>query len=231
MQYHKYPSTEGLTWKPGTNRITAHTDESLITLLHTCPGSPVKPLPLRSAVVGDHVQATCDAGPDYTMMRMQCVCKEAGHDAGSDQAGELHVAGLSAAARQLIACLATCLRSAACWDGMLASTTLRLCSGLPCCICHRGHAGSVGLELAAGKDGKAVAGLESGYHTVTDWVACPHIPGTIVVNVGDPLQMLSDGLLKSNYHRWVDIWCWQTSLALTLCLAHGQFHATSKITC
>ncbi|KAK9800222.1 hypothetical protein WJX73_000265 [Symbiochloris irregularis] len=39
LQYHKYPSTEGLKWKPGTNRITAHTDESLITLLHIGPGS------------------------------------------------------------------------------------------------------------------------------------------------------------------------------------------------
>ena len=42
LQYHKYPTTEGLTWKSGTNRITAHTDESLITLLYPSPG----PLPL-----------------------------------------------------------------------------------------------------------------------------------------------------------------------------------------
>lgn len=39
LQYHKYPSTDGLTWKAGTNRITAHTDESLITLLHPSPST------------------------------------------------------------------------------------------------------------------------------------------------------------------------------------------------
>ncbi len=33
------------------------------------------------------------------------------------------------------------------------------------------------------------------------WHPCPHIPGTIVVNVGDSLQAWSDGVLKSNYHR------------------------------
>jgi hypothetical protein len=35
---HKYPSLEGETWKDGINRITAHTDESLMTLLFTSPG-------------------------------------------------------------------------------------------------------------------------------------------------------------------------------------------------
>lgn len=33
------------------------------------------------------------------------------------------------------------------------------------------------------------------------WHPCPHIPGCIVVNVGDSLQAWSDGILKSNYHR------------------------------
>ena len=40
LQYHKYPSVEGMRWKSGTNRITAHTDESLITLLYTSPSEP-----------------------------------------------------------------------------------------------------------------------------------------------------------------------------------------------
>lgn len=62
-------------------------------------------------------------------------------------------------------------------------------------------AGSVGLELAAGKDGKAVVGQASGYHKVDKWVPCPPIPGTIVVNIGDPLQLWSGGKLRSNYHR------------------------------
>ncbi|CAL5228586.1 g11746 [Coccomyxa viridis] len=60
--------------------------------------------------------------------------------------------------------------------------------------------GSVGLELAAGKDGKAV-GSEVGQYTVEGWTDCPPKPGCITVNVGDPLQFWSDGLLKSNYHR------------------------------
>ena len=33
----QYPKCDGLTWKEGTNRITAHTDESLMTLLFTSP--------------------------------------------------------------------------------------------------------------------------------------------------------------------------------------------------
>ena len=36
---------------------------------------------------------------------------------------------------------------------------------------------------------------------VESWQPCPHIPGCIVVNVGDSLQAWSDGILKSNYHR------------------------------
>ena len=36
---------------------------------------------------------------------------------------------------------------------------------------------------------------------VESWHPCPHIPGCIVVNVGDSLQAWSDGVLKSNYHR------------------------------
>ncbi|KAK9851352.1 hypothetical protein WJX84_007124, partial [Apatococcus fuscideae] len=98
LQYHKYPSLEGIKWKPGTNRITAHTDESLITLLYTSPSS-------------------------------------------------------------------------------------------------------VGLELAAGSDGAAVEGVSDGLHKVENWTQCPPLPGCITVNIGDPLQLWSDGLLKSNFHR------------------------------
>ncbi len=36
---------------------------------------------------------------------------------------------------------------------------------------------------------------------VESWHPCPHIPGCIVVNVGDSLQAWSDGVLKSNFHR------------------------------
>jgi hypothetical protein len=35
----QYPACDGLKWKEGTNRITAHTDESLMTLLFTSPSA------------------------------------------------------------------------------------------------------------------------------------------------------------------------------------------------
>ena len=35
------PACDGLKWKDGTNRITAHTDESLMTLLFTSPSEPL----------------------------------------------------------------------------------------------------------------------------------------------------------------------------------------------
>jgi type III secretory pathway component EscS len=37
--YGQYPPVDGLKCKPGVNRITAHTDESLITLLLTSSGA------------------------------------------------------------------------------------------------------------------------------------------------------------------------------------------------
>ena len=40
-----YPKTEGITWKPDTNRITPHTDETLVTLLFTSPGALHSRLP------------------------------------------------------------------------------------------------------------------------------------------------------------------------------------------
>ncbi len=36
---------------------------------------------------------------------------------------------------------------------------------------------------------------------VESWNPCPPLPGCISVNIGDPLQFWSDGVLKSNYHR------------------------------
>ena len=40
-----------------------------------------------------------------------------------------------------------------------------------------------------------------GMAQVEAWHPCPHLPGCITVNVGDSLQLWSDGVLKSNYHR------------------------------
>ena len=39
MQYHKYHGTQGVQWKEGINRVTAHTDESLMTLLLNSPSA------------------------------------------------------------------------------------------------------------------------------------------------------------------------------------------------
>ena len=52
LQYHKYPSLEGTDredWKEGVNRITAHTDESLMTLLLTSPGAHTRRLLLTES--------------------------------------------------------------------------------------------------------------------------------------------------------------------------------------
>lgn len=48
LQYHKYPSLDGTDrkdWAQGVNRITAHTDESLMTLLFNSPGGHMLQLP------------------------------------------------------------------------------------------------------------------------------------------------------------------------------------------
>lgn len=34
-----YPKTAGTEWKADTNRISPHTDETLVTLLFTSPGA------------------------------------------------------------------------------------------------------------------------------------------------------------------------------------------------
>ena len=43
--------------------------------------------------------------------------------------------------------------------------------------------------------------MQTPYVQVKNWTDCPPKPNCITVNVGDPLQFWSDGLLKSNYHR------------------------------
>ena len=42
-----YPATEGHEFKPGAARITAHTDETLITLVLTSPGDTCSPATIR----------------------------------------------------------------------------------------------------------------------------------------------------------------------------------------
>ena len=53
---------------------------------------------------------------------------------------------------------------------------------------------------------KDIAGLEvqaSRTHKDVPWVAAPVIPNTILINIGDHLQMWTNGLLKSTMHRVV----------------------------
>lgn len=38
-------------------------------------------------------------------------------------------------------------------------------------------AGSVGLEVAAGRHGQAVGGDQSGLYKIDDWMPCPQLPG------------------------------------------------------
>lgn len=42
---------------------------------------------------------------------------------------------------------------------------------------------------------------DSGFNKVGDWVEIPPIPGALVINVGDTLQILSNGRYKSAEHR------------------------------
>ncbi|KAF9898785.1 hypothetical protein BX616_003617, partial [Lobosporangium transversale] len=51
---------------------------------------------------------------------------------------------------------------------------------------------------------KDVGGLEiqaSRTHKDVPWIPAPVIPGAILVNIGDHLQMWTNGLLKSTKHR------------------------------
>ncbi|KAF9896363.1 hypothetical protein BX616_007617, partial [Lobosporangium transversale] len=51
---------------------------------------------------------------------------------------------------------------------------------------------------------KDTAGLEvqaSRIHKDVPWIAAPVIPNTILINIGDHLQMWTNGLLKSTMHR------------------------------
>ena len=58
------------------------------------------------------------------------------------------------------------------------------------------------MSKACHRKGKLVPALIAELTAqVESWHPCPHIPGCIVVNVGDSLQAWSDGILKSNYHR------------------------------
>lgn len=53
---------------------------------------------------------------------------------------------------------------------------------------------------------KDIAGLEvqaSRIHKDVPWIAAPVIPDTILINIGDHLQMWTNGLLKSTMHRVV----------------------------
>lgn len=45
-----------------------------------------------------------------------------------------------------------------------------------------------------------VGGLEV-RNAAGDWIRAPHIPGTFVINLGDMVPILTNGLYNSNYHR------------------------------
>ncbi|KAG0243749.1 hypothetical protein B0O80DRAFT_451141 [Mortierella sp. GBAus27b] len=93
------------------------------------------------------------------------------------------------------------------WDER-SGTTLRFLhypqqSGDPATPLAGSHTDYGSITLLMQKD---IAGLEvqaSRVHKDVPWVAAPVIPETILINIGDHLQMWSNGLLKSTMHRVV----------------------------
>ena len=49
--------------------------------------------------------------------------------------------------------------------------------------------------------GQRVTGRGACAWQVDRWVRCDPVPGALVVNVGDLLEIWSDGRVRSNYHR------------------------------
>ncbi|KAG0347322.1 hypothetical protein BG004_007979 [Podila humilis] len=87
-----------------------------------------------------------------------------------------------------------------------AGTTLRFLhypqqAGDPSTPLAGSHTDYGSITLLMQKD---IAGLEvqaSRVHDNVPWVAAPVIPGTILINIADHLQMWTNGLLKSTKHR------------------------------
>ena len=75
-------------------------------------------------------------------------------------------------------------------------------------------AGSVGLELAAGRDGRSVAGQENGVHEVASWQPCPPLDGCIVVNMCAHISFALDQCPACDY-----IACTKVQLCSRPCLA------------
>ena len=73
-----YPKTEGITWKPDTNRITPHTDETLVTLLFTSPGactasSLLLPAPVAPTHMPGQAFSSAVAAADH-LQHWLCLC-------------------------------------------------------------------------------------------------------------------------------------------------------------
>ena len=61
-------------------------------------------------------------------------------------------------------------------------------------------AGSVGLELAAGRDSEVVQGEEEmGYFKVKNWVPCPYIPGRSAILVNRPPYIVRQTFTFANH--------------------------------
>ncbi|KAF9355467.1 hypothetical protein BGX34_010475 [Mortierella sp. NVP85] len=91
------------------------------------------------------------------------------------------------------------------WDER-SGTTLRFLhypqqSGDPKTPLAGSHTDYGSITLLMQKD---IAGLEvqaSRVHKDVPWIAAPVIPDTVLINIGDHLQMWTNGLLKSTMHR------------------------------
>ena len=128
-----YPKTAGTEWKPDTNRISPHTDETLVTLLFTSPGEHLPKLVAQYAEQGT----------------TECFCHSPEHlTSGQARMDWVEI------------CVAHGWRT---WQmrqhGASKRANLPWCWLSMMCSCS----GSAGLEVAAGKDGKAVDSKEGHY--------------------------------------------------------------------
>ncbi|KAK9804928.1 hypothetical protein WJX72_012495 [[Myrmecia] bisecta] len=156
MLFQYYNEMKGLRVKGDTNRITAHTDETLITLLFNEPTSTG----LEIAMGKDGKAVTSDTTAGQSMV--------------DKWQPSPPIPGC------IIVNIGDTMQY---WsDGELLSNFHRVRCPRP-------------------DEHQGVTGDTYGCYQVDSWTPCPPIPGCFTVNIGDPLQYWSNGVLPSNYHR------------------------------
>ena len=95
---------------------------------------------------------------------------------------------------------------------------------MPCRLCSRALPPSHNLDALLTLKMCLICACQ-----VERWNPCPPLPGCISVNIGDPLQFWSDGLLKSNYHRVRPPLEGESKVRSALHCMHG--HGTGSLFC